>query len=293
MPKINVGVQAMMLKGKFDELGAYDTLKKVHELGYGSVEISQIPMNAANVDAMRRAQDDFGIKIAAVSAGVSPNGPMPQETIATHFDKIVADCKALDCNFVRIGMLPFGCMASLDEVLHFCRMANVAAQKLADQGIKLYYHNHHIEFQRFEGKLLLDIIRENADKLGFELDVHWIHRGGCDPVKVIADYAGQPRVNGLAKSCRMNSVSMRRSRSESGGSPRSSSSSAPVSVMCAPDAPIKPSSTRSSGTIASPASNVLAPCALMPDMRARAIACARPPAECVTMHSRAPDAAYA
>lgn len=191
MTKINVGVQAMMLKGKFDELGAYDTLKKVHELGYGSVEISQIPMNAANVDAMRRAQDDFGIKIAAVSAGVAPNGPMPQETIATHFDKIVADCKALDCNFVRIGMLPFGCMASLDEVLHFCRMANVAAQKLADQGIKLYYHNHHIEFQRFEGKLLLDIIRENADKLGFELDVHWIHRGGCDPVKVIADYAGK------------------------------------------------------------------------------------------------------
>lgn len=191
MTKINVGVQAMMLKGKFDELGAYDTLKKVHEIGYGSVEISQIPMNAANVDAMRRAQDDFGIKIAAVSAGVAPNGPMPQETIATHFDKIVADCKALDCNFVRIGMLPFGCMASLDEVLHFCRMANVAAQKLADQGIKLYYHNHHIEFQRFEGKLLLDIIRENADKLGFELDVHWIHRGGCDPVKVIADYAGK------------------------------------------------------------------------------------------------------
>ena len=136
-------------------------------------------------------QDDFGIKIAAVSAGVAPNGPMPQETIATHFDKIVANCKALDCNFVRIGMLPFGCMASLDEVLHFCRMANVAAQKLADQGIKLYYHNHHIEFQRFEGKLLLDIIRENADKLGFELDVHWIHRGGCDPVKVIADYAGK------------------------------------------------------------------------------------------------------
>ena len=65
MTKINVGVQAMMLKGKFDELGAYDTLKKVHEIGYGSVEISQIPMNAANVDAMRRAQDDFGIKIAA------------------------------------------------------------------------------------------------------------------------------------------------------------------------------------------------------------------------------------
>ncbi len=191
MTKINVGVQAMMLRGKFEELGAYETLKKVHELGYGSVEISQIPMNAKNVDAMCRAQDDFGINIASVSAGVAPNGPMPQETLATHFDKIVADCKKLNCEFVRIGMLPFNCMASLDEALHFCRMANVAAEKLADQGIKLYYHNHHIEFQKFDGKTLLDIIRDNADQLGFELDVHWIHRGGYDPVKVLADYAGK------------------------------------------------------------------------------------------------------
>ena len=194
MTKINVGVQAMMLKGKFDELGAYDTLKKVHELGYGSVEISQIPMNAANVDAMRRAQDDFGIKIAAVSAGVAPNGPMPQETIATHFDKIVADCKALDCNFVRIGMLPFGCMASLDEVLHFCRMANVAAQKLADQGIKLYYHNHHIEFTKYDGQYLLDIIRDTTRYMGFELDIHWIQRGGENPVAFIRKYAGRIRL---------------------------------------------------------------------------------------------------
>lgn len=191
MKQIKVGVQAMMLKGKFEELGAYETLKKVGELGFRSVEISQIPMTPANVDAMRRAQDDFGVKIASISAGVAPNGPMPQETLATHFEKIVNDCKALDCEFIRIGMLPFGCMASLDEALHFCRMANAAAGKLAERGIKLYYHNHHIEFQKFDGKTLLDIIRENADKLGFELDVHWIHRGGYDPVKVIADYAGK------------------------------------------------------------------------------------------------------
>lgn len=191
MKQIRVGVQAMMLKDKFKELGAYETLKRVSEIGYGSVEISQIPMTPENVAQMKRAQADFGLKIAALSASVAPSDPRPQETIATHFDKIVADCKALDCEFIRIGMLPFSCMASLEEALHFCRMANAAARKLADQGIKLYYHNHHIEFQKFGGKTLLDIIRENAGDLGFELDVHWIQRGGCDPVKVIADYAGK------------------------------------------------------------------------------------------------------
>lgn len=191
MKSIKVGVQAMMLKDEFASIGPYETLKRVGEMGYGSVEISQIPMTKENVEAMRRATADFGVEIAALSAGVTPTGPFGGESIATHFDKIVADCRTLQCEFIRIGMLPFGCMASLDEVLRFCRMANVAALKLRDAGIKLYYHNHHIEFQKFGGQTMLDIIRENAPEMGFELDVHWIHRGGMDPVTVIRDYAGK------------------------------------------------------------------------------------------------------
>lgn len=191
MKQIKVGVQAMMLKNKFQELGAYETLRKVGELGYHSVEISQIPMTKENVAQMKAAQADFGVKIAATSASVAPSGMPGQETLATHFRKIVSDCHELDCGFIRIGMLPMDCMGSLDKVLHFCKMANAAAKKLSEEGIKLYYHNHHIEFRKFDGKTMLDIIRENADLLGFELDVHWVHRGGYDPAKVIRDYAGK------------------------------------------------------------------------------------------------------
>lgn len=191
MKQIKVGVQASMLKEPFAKIGVYETLKKIGELGYHSVEISQLPMTPANVAQMKRAQEECGVKIAATSASVAPSGMPGQETLATHFSKIVKDCKELNCDFIRIGMLPMDCMANLDKVLHFCRMANVAAKKLADEGIKLYYHNHHVEFVKFEGKTMLDIIRENADQLGFELDVHWVHRGGCDPVKVIKDYAGK------------------------------------------------------------------------------------------------------
>lgn len=191
MKQIQVGVQSSTIKNKFPELGAYETLRKVGELGYHSIEISQIPMTAENVEQMARAQKDFGVKIAATSASVAPSGMPGQETLATHFRKIVDDCHKLDCNFIRIGMLPMDCMGSLEKVLHFCKMANVAAKKLSEEGIKLYYHNHHIEFRRFEGKTMLDIIRDNADMLGFELDVHWVHRGGYDPVQMIRKYAGK------------------------------------------------------------------------------------------------------
>lgn len=180
----------MMLKEKFEELGAYETLKKVSEIGYNAVEISQIPMTPENVAEIKRATKDFGMEIASLSAGLKPVQE-GQESLTTDFDKIVADCKTLDATILRIGMLPFDAMASLEKVIEFCHEANDVAEKLAEHGIKLYYHNHHIEFKKYDGKYLLDIIREEAPLLGFELDVHWVQRGGKNPVSVLKDYAGK------------------------------------------------------------------------------------------------------
>ncbi len=190
-----IGIQMMMLKGKVDELGAYETLKRCAELGYHSVEISQIPMTAENVSEIKRACADFGIKVAAMSASLEPMLPgMPGEFLVSDFDKIVADCKTLDCNFLRIGMLPMTSMGNRDKALDFVRRADEMAARLLEHGIELYYHNHHIEFVKYDGQYLLDIIAENTKYMGFELDVHWIHRGGEDPVKIIKKYSGRVKL---------------------------------------------------------------------------------------------------
>ena len=65
---------------------------------------------------------------------------------------------------------------------------------LKEEGIDLYYHNHHVEFARYNGKYLLDIIKDNTKNLGFELDIHWIHRGGENPVEFIKKSAGRIRL---------------------------------------------------------------------------------------------------
>lgn len=184
-----IGVQAMMLKKQVEELGAYETLRRVAEIGYHAAEISQIPMTPENVEEIRRASQEHNIDIAALSAGVS--GPGANDNLSDHFDKIVSDCKTLDSSMVRIGMLPLTAMRSLDDVLAFCKEANDYAERLADEGIGLYYHNHHIEFMRYDGKHLLDIIADESPKIRLELDVHWIHRGGRDPVTVLKQYAGR------------------------------------------------------------------------------------------------------
>lgn len=187
-----IGVQMMMLKQKVDEAGIYEVMKKLSEMGYHCVEISQIPMTEENVAGMKKACEDFDIKIAALSTGVAPMMPgMPGEYLCSDFNKIVADCKALNCDFLRIGMLPMTMMGSYEKSLEFAKEADKYAEMLAEHGIKLYYHNHHVEFTRYNGETLLEIIKNNTKHIGFELDVHWIHRGGMDPVTVIKSFAGR------------------------------------------------------------------------------------------------------
>lgn len=180
----------MMLKDSFAEVGAFETLRKVSELGYNAVEISQVPMDEKNVSELDRAQTELGMDVASLSVMMEKPVGRPGESLKDDFDKIVDDAKRLDTKLLRIGMLPFGAMSNIEAVVDFAKETNSYAERLQEQGISLYYHNHHIEFAKFDGKYMLDIINENSPSMGLEIDVHWVQRGGLDPVRTLEKYAG-------------------------------------------------------------------------------------------------------
>ncbi|GGC90753.1 sugar phosphate isomerase [Tersicoccus solisilvae] len=185
-----IGVQAMMLKESVAEIGAYATLARIAEIGYRAVEVSQIPMTPENTAELERARDELGVQIAALSVNVTAPGGVPVDALDTDFAKIVDDAHRLGARHLRIGMLPLPAMGSLDAVLDFARTAEEYAQRLAAEGLSLYYHNHHVEFARIDGAHLLDHIVEASPTMGLEIDVHWVARGGLDPVRTLRKYAG-------------------------------------------------------------------------------------------------------
>ena len=198
MKKGLIGVQmSTIAPSKIPNFDAYEAMARITDIGYHCVEISQCPMTKENVAGFRRAVDELGMKVSSCTASVSPMAPgMPGEFLSDPdgFRKIVDDLRTLNCGMLRIGMLPMTCMGSYDKTVAFAKEANEMALKLRQEGIDLYYHNHHVEFVRYDGKYLLDIIRDTAPDLGFELDTHWIHRGGEDPVAFIKKYAGRIRL---------------------------------------------------------------------------------------------------
>ena len=194
-----IGVQmSTIAPAKMPSFDAYDVMAKLTDIGFHCAEVSQVPMTAENVAGFRRAIDELKFNFSSLSAAVAPMYPgMPGEYLSNEDDykKMVNDAKTLDVDMFRIGMMPMNCIGNVDKCIDFAKQAEDYCHKLKEDGIDLYYHNHHIEFMKLEnGKYLLDVLRENAPHMGFELDTHWIHRGGENPVEFIKKYAGSVRL---------------------------------------------------------------------------------------------------
>ena len=197
MQKPTIGVQMMMLKDKIAQDGIRETFKKVKEIGFSTVELSQVEMSPENVEQIKSSLEEFDMKVCATSAALKPMAPgMKMETLKDDFDKIVADTKALGCKYIRIGMISFDCLGSKDKIVEYTKELNEMGKRLKEQGLELYYHNHHVEFAKYDGKYIMDIMAEESDPeyLGFELDVHWLQRGGVNPLEWIKKLEGRTKI---------------------------------------------------------------------------------------------------
>ena len=197
MKKGLIGVQmSTIAPAKMPKFDAYESMARLADIGYKCIEISQVPMTDENVKGFRRAIDELGFHVAATSALTAPNPMLPGCDMSNpdEMKKMIEDAKYLDCDLFRIGSMPMEARFSLQAAVDFAKQADEYACQLKEHGIDLYYHNHHFEFARHDGKFLMDIIKENTKYLGFELDIHWIYRGGMDPVEFINQYAGRIRL---------------------------------------------------------------------------------------------------
>ena len=194
-----IGVQmSTIAPAKMPSFDAYDVMAKLTDIGFHCAEVSQVPMTKENVAGFRKAIDELKFNFSSLTAAVAPMVPgMPGEYLCNPDDykKMIDDAKTLEVDMFRIGMMPMNAIGDVAKCIDFAKQAEEYCLKLKEDGIDLYYHNHHIEFMKLEnGKYLLDVLRENAPTMGFELDTHWIHRGGENPVEFIKKYAGSVRL---------------------------------------------------------------------------------------------------
>lgn len=185
-----IGIQLMMFKDHVAEEGLLPVLERVRETGFEVVEVSQIPMTEENVAIMEAARESLGIEVAAISAKTSVPEGQEGPSLTDDFDLHVEHARRLGTSMIRIGMMPMSALRSVAAFDEFAAEADAFAQRMAAEGISLSYHNHHVEFAKIDGETLLERLRRTAPNLRFEIDCHWVQRGGQDPERTLRAFDG-------------------------------------------------------------------------------------------------------
>ena len=165
-----------------DEAGLAKTLEMLRGIGYRSVQISAVPLEPA---VIRKCLDDQGMECCATHESA--------DMILKDTEKLAEKMAILKCGYTALGSAP-AVYVSHEGMKRLGEEMSKAGQILAKSGVKLGYHNHHFEFNRFgQDKTLFQVLFENSDPkyLYSEMDVQWVARGGASPATWIRRLKGR------------------------------------------------------------------------------------------------------
>lgn len=159
------------------------SLEKVAAIGYKAVQASGLGPIAE--EELVRLCSANGLSLCATHEG--------SDLILNEPEAIVTRLKKLNCKHTAYpypGGIDF---ASIESVNGLINKLNKAGKVLADAGLTLSYHNHHHEFRKINGKIILEKIYAESDPryLKAELDTYWVQFGGGDPVAWCAAMKGR------------------------------------------------------------------------------------------------------
>lgn len=163
-----------------------ETLKKVADIGYRSVQLSGVCDYEA--DWMAEQLHANGL--------IAPITHFNYKRIVEDTDATIAFHKTMGTRYIGLGSIPdfkkSGC--NMDIYKRYIETITPVVRKIHDAGLKFMYHNHNMEFIRLpDGRNLLEHMCSlfPADEYGITLDTYWVQAGGADPAEWLRRLKGR------------------------------------------------------------------------------------------------------
>ena len=156
------------------------TMRALKEMGYDGVELAGL-YGLESAVACKKILDEVGLELVSALIG---------------FD-VLEDDAQLDhyaATGLKFAAIPW-MVAPKDEeelVAAIARIRN-CGERCKARGIQMLYHNHDFEFEKINGKYILDTFYDEipADLLQTELDTCWVNVGGEVPAEYVRKYTGR------------------------------------------------------------------------------------------------------
>lgn len=150
-----------------------DTLEKVAALGYHYAEFAGFFGYSA--EAVRDKLLECGMEVSSTHTGMQELADdVIGETIRYH--KTLGN---------RLIVLPWADLDNQQKLDDFAAQTEKVQARLADEGIRLGYHNHAHEFKpNADGSCIWEQLEERT-RLDLEIDTYWAFVGGRDPLEMM------------------------------------------------------------------------------------------------------------
>jgi sugar phosphate isomerase/epimerase len=162
------------------------SLKKLREIGYDMVQLSGL--GPCGNDELVSMLKDNGITACGT------HSPWDRIASTSELDKLIEEHKKLGCEQIGIGMKPNIFPDTYEGYTGFIKKVNEICERITKAGLGFGYHNHELEFMKFNNVCALDRLMAECPKCEFTLDVFWVQAGGASPVDYIDKLKNRIRI---------------------------------------------------------------------------------------------------
>jgi len=165
-----------------DASGVGGVLGRLREIGYRAVEVAGLGSTTPERFGAELVRHDM------VACGVH----VPLERLVADLDGVSAECKEWGCRYVVVPSLPDE-YRNQEGYRRFAAEAVEISARLRSFGLRLAYHNHSHELERYGAQTALEALfaATTSDTLLAELDTYWLQHGGANPATWIRRLKGR------------------------------------------------------------------------------------------------------
>ncbi len=175
-----IGAQFFTIREHCQTLEEFEkSCKKIADIGYKVIQLSGIGDFTA--EEIQPILEKYHLTCACTHRGGARYLEHLEEEIAFH--------KALDCKVCGLGSMP-AFNARKETVEDFVTTFGPVCERLAEEGLIFAYHNHAFEFEKRDGRYVLEelLAMMPYDNFKLILDVYWLAFAGIDPAEFIRKY---------------------------------------------------------------------------------------------------------
>jgi sugar phosphate isomerase/epimerase len=173
-----IGLQLYSIK-EISEKDFFGAIRLAADCGYDGIEFAGFFNTPAK--KLKKLLGDNGIDVCGSHTGIS--------SLIDEVEEIAEYNLEIGNEYIIVPALPEEMRNSRDAWLRTADTMNKLEEKLSKYGIKLGYHNHAYEFDKFNGIRGYDIFAGNTNpSILLEIDTYWVAYPGIDVIEYVKKY---------------------------------------------------------------------------------------------------------